>query len=89
MITTGTKAEVGNECRYIQRVDTDRYGNTTSSQEYICKTAPREVISRTEYVEVQPCLKKVLFGDDCDPYEPPGDEISKVITTIFSMGILN
>jgi len=89
MITTGTKAELGQECYYIQRVDTDKYGNTQSSQEYVCKTAPREVVNRTEYIEVQPCVKKILFGSDCDPYEPAGDEINKVISTIFSMGILN
>ena len=89
MITTGTKAELGQDCKYVQEVEIDKYGNTTKSQRYECKTAPREVINKTEIVKVQSCLKKVLFGVDCHPWEPEGDEISKVISTVFSMGILN
>ena len=89
MITTGTNAEIGQECKYIQEVSIDKYGNTTQSQRYECKTAPREVITKTEIVKVQTCLKKVLFGIDCHPWEPEGDEIGKVISMAFSMGILN
>ena len=89
MITTGTKAELGQDCKYIQEVEIDKYGNTTKSQRYECKTAPREVINKTEIVKVQSCLKKVLFGVDCHPWEPQGHAISKVISTVFSMGILN
>ena len=89
MITTGTNAEIGQECKYIQEVSIYKYRNTTQSQRYEFKTAPREVITKTEIVKVQTCLKKVLFGVDCHPWEPEGDEIGKVISMAFSMGILN
>lgn len=92
LITIGTNVqsqELGQECKYIQTVETDKYGNTSSSQRYECKTAPREIVTKTKVVRVQSCLKKVLFGIDCDEYEPEGDEINKVLTTMFSMGVLN
>ena len=89
MITTGTKAELGQECKYVRIVETDKHGRTSSTQRYECKTAPREVITKTEVVKVQTCMKKVLFGVDCDPWEPEGDELSKGLQAIFSMGILN
>jgi len=89
MITTGTKADIGQECKYVKTVEVDRLGRTSSSQRYECKTAPREVITKTEIVKVQTCMKKVLFGIDCDPWEPEGDELSKGLQTIFSMGLLN
>lgn len=93
MITIGTEAsgyaaELGQECKYSRTIEVDRYGNTVGNQTYHCKTAPREIITKTEYKEVGTCGKKLLFGWDCDEFQPEGDDLSAVLTTIYSMGFL-
>jgi len=88
MITTGTKAELGQECKYVKTVETDKWGRTNSEQRYECKTAPREVVTKTEVIKVQSCLKLVLFGVECDPWEPEGAEVAKGLQMIFSLGII-
>lgn len=88
MITTGTKAELGQECRYERIIDVDKYGNTNGRQTYHCKTAPREVVTKTEYVKVKTCMSKLLFGFECDEFTPEGDQASHVFSALISMGIL-
>ena len=88
MITTGTNAELGQECRYERIIDVDKYGNTNGRQTYHCKTAPREVVTKTEYVKVRTCMSKLLFGWDCDNYTPEGDQAAHVLNVLISSGIV-
>ena len=88
MITTGTKSELGQECKYERTIDVDRHGNTNGRTLYTCKTAPREVVTKTEYVEVRTCMSKLLFGFDCDEYTPEGDQAAHLLESLLSMGII-
>lgn len=88
MTTTGTKAELGQECRYERVIDVDRHGNTNGRTLYTCKTAPREVVTKTEYVEVTTCMSKLLLGWDCDEYQPEGDQAAHALQSLISLGII-
>ena len=68
--------------------DVDKYGNTNGRQTYHCKTAPREVVTKTEYVKVRTCMSKLLFGWDCDNYTPEGDQAAHVLNVLISSGIV-
>ena len=88
MITIGTKAELGQECRYERIIDVDKHGNTKGRQTYHCKTAPREVVTKTEYVKVRTCMSKLLFGFDCEKYTPEGDQVASVLEAALSLGLI-
>lgn len=88
-ITIGTNAYAGGQdCKYVQITEYKGTEMVTSKQEYVCTTPPKEVINRTEYVPVQTCLGKLLFGADCTEYNPEGHQAGQVLSAIISMGIL-
>ena len=88
MITTGTNAELGQECRYERIVEVDKYGNTNGKQTYTCKTAPREVVTKTVIKKVPTCMAKFLFGFDCDETQPEGDDLSHILSMMVQSGII-
>jgi len=90
MTTIGTShaEELGQNCRYTRTIDVDKFGNTRGVQTYTCKTEPREVVNKTEYVHVRTCASKLLFGFDCDPNQPEGDGFAKLLSTLVSTGVI-
>ena len=89
-ITIGTSnaGELGQECKYVRTIDVDKYGNTSGRQTYVCKTAPREIITKTEIREVPTCTGKLLFGFDCDPHEPENAGLAQALSALLSLGVI-
>ena len=88
MIGTSHAGELGQECKYVRTIEVDKHGNTSGVQTYECKTAPREIITKTEIKEVRTCAAKLLFGFECDPHQPEGDQFATALTSLVSLGVI-